>query len=182
MCVCISHLARIHYAAVEIELHRCVSSGVLVETRWLIRFETKHRRITTSSDDVTITKCVVHEGLLNVVIIRSSSPIFILKIDLGSDSVEVEQPADFNLVDLEAVVGLLSPASIGISVRVRGIYKAFERKEFVNNDFTHRKARGCKKCRCDSNFVFHSLFCFVCFVCFVSRNKQRSSIEPLCLL
>ena len=181
MCVCISHLAYIFDCSVSRVPIRCVSSGVLVETSWLIRFETKHRRITTSSDDVTITKCVVHEGLLNAVFIIVIT-IFILKIDLGSDSVEVEQPADFNLVDLEAVVGLLSPVCHRSSVRIRGIYKAFERKEFVNNDFTHRKARGCKKCRCDSYFVFHSLFCFVCFVCFVSRNKQRSSIEPLCLL
>ena len=180
MCVCISHLARFTNS-LDAASDRVsgdtdgVSSGVLVETRWLKRFETKHRRITTSSDDVTIAKCKVHEGLLNrhhIAVIT----IFILKIDLGSDSVEVEQPADFNLVDLEAVVGLLSPASLAsISVRIRGIYKAFERKEFVNNDFTHRKARGCKKCRCDSNFVFHSLFCFVCFVC-VCFPKQAAQL------
>ena len=48
----------------------------------------------------------VHEGLLDAVFIYLSITVFILKIDLGSDSVEVEQPADFNLVDLEAVVGL----------------------------------------------------------------------------
>ena len=47
---------------------------------------------------VAIAKCKVHEGLLNIVIMIVIT-IFILKIDLGSDSVEVEQPADFDLVD-----------------------------------------------------------------------------------
>ena len=82
-----------------------ISSGVLVETSWLKRFEAKHRRITTSSDDITISECVVHEGLLDdSPSCRRHHVIFILKIDLRSDSVEVEQPADFNLVNFEAVV------------------------------------------------------------------------------
>ena len=53
-----------------------------------------------------LLKCKVHERLLDAVFLAVST-IFILKIDLCSDSVEVEQPADFNLVDLEAVVGLI---------------------------------------------------------------------------
>ncbi len=36
----------------------------------------------------------------------------ILKIDLGSDSLEVKQPADFNFINLEVLSGLLLSPSV----------------------------------------------------------------------